>query len=177
MGQICRADIFALADDACRDPDAALTMLWHAVAWGTGKRPRLCLARMRAARKVQRIGATLTEIAVIARTDPDKAYTRLCPYPGGNLIKYLGPSFATKYLYFAGGGDIGHPCLILDRRVALALRDHCRWTDLKVWGGWPVAVYEEYCQLLHRWAKDASQRLRRPVGADEYERCLFALGG
>jgi hypothetical protein len=88
--------------------------------------------------------------------------------PGGrNEIRSLGPSFFTKFLYFAGGGSPDHPCLILDRVVATALRDHCGWTSLHPTGPWPAETYRRYCGLLARWAQDYH------CAPDELERTLF----
>ena len=62
----------------------------------------------------------LAEAAAASRTDPMSAYDLL--YPGGRTrLKFLGPAFFTKFLYFAGGGLPAHPCLIIDERTASAL--------------------------------------------------------
>jgi hypothetical protein len=173
---IDRGDVFALADEASSDGNAALTMLWLSVAWGSGNRRRLCRKRVRGAAKKLKLGEELSEIASLARENPRTAYARMCPRSGGNLIKYLGPAFATKYLYFAGGGAPTHPSLILDSRVARALRDHCGWSDISPDEHWSADTYARYCTLLHEWALEMSSSLSRTVGGDEYERCLFDLG-
>ena len=75
----------------------------------------------------------------------------------------------TTLAYFAGGGDPDHLCLILDRIVATALRDHCGRTLHRL-GPWPAYTYQRYCDLLARWAQDHH---RAP---DEIERTLFTRG-
>ncbi|MEU8636201.1 hypothetical protein AB0C38_28895 [Amycolatopsis sp. NPDC048633] len=59
--------------------------------------------------------------------DPVRAVTLLRP-GRHNRFRSFGPSFFTKFLYFAGGGAPEHRYLIPDRVVATALRDHCGWT-------------------------------------------------
>lgn len=63
-------------------------------------------------------------------------------------IRSLGPSFFTKFLYFAGGGAPDHPCLILDGVVATTLHDHCGWPSLHRSGPWSPEIYGQYCNLL-----------------------------
>lgn len=97
---------------------------------------------------------------------PASAFALLRP-GNSNAIRYLGPSFFTKFLYFAGGGAPDHPCLILDRVVATRLRDRCGWTSLHREGPWPAETYERYCGLLARWGQETG---RAP---DEIELKLF----
>lgn len=103
-----------------------------------------------------------------ARTDPAAAYTLIYP-GGGTLVASLGPAFLTKFLYFAGHGAAGHPCQILDSRVASALAK-AGWASLGPHGGWPPATYQRYCDLLARWG---GQLQVRP---DILERWLFDTG-
>ncbi|MEU3642239.1 hypothetical protein AB0E59_02580 [Lentzea sp. NPDC034063] len=69
---------------------------------------------------VPRCEDLLTRAADLSRSDPPSAFALLRP-GNSNAIRYLGPSFFTKFLYFAGGGAPDHPCLILDRVVATRL--------------------------------------------------------
>jgi hypothetical protein len=96
-------------------------------AFPSGPLPRQNAKRLETiAADVPHARSVLTEAAGLSRTGPATAYTLLRPN-GRNA--HLGPSF-TKFLYFAGGGAEDHPCLILDRRVATALRTECGWTGL-----------------------------------------------
>ena len=105
-------------------------------------------------------------------TDPRAAYSSLIR-PGRGVIDGLGPSFFTKLLYFAGGGELKHPCLILDANVARSLHD-LGWTSLpRVWANWYTDTYVSYCELLHRWAGELPSRKSGPVAADEIEYSLF----
>jgi hypothetical protein len=158
---LTRADVWAPAEDV-------FTLLWRTLAWGSGRFLRQNSKRLDSI-KADVAGAKdlLTEAAEESRRDPARAYALLRPGER-NAIRALGPSFFTKFLYFAGGGAPEHPCLILDRVVATALRDRCGWESLHRTGPWPPETYQRYCDLLARWAKDHG------CAADELERTLFA---
>jgi hypothetical protein len=169
---ITRGDVFAYA----QNQDSVYPLFWHSLAWGAGFKLRLCHRRMI---EVQRggpnLGKSLQAAAVSSRTDPGAAYLMLCPSTSSSLVKYLGPAFATKFLYFAGAGNPSHPSLILDSVVAGALRRY-GWASLSSKGAWPSSTYVRYCDLLGRWAGVASPMLGRTVSADEIEKALFVLG-
>ncbi len=174
VGKLTRGDVFKLADAATASRDGALSLMWHSLAWGAGPKRRLCKKRIESiGTDEHRFADALISCAESSRTDALSAYRQICPAPGRNLVKFLGPAFATKYLYFSGGGRIAHPCLILDSRVATTLKSRAGWSDLRTDGLWPVETYAEYCELLGSWSVRKSAELGRPVGADEYERCLF----
>jgi hypothetical protein len=124
----------------------------------------------------QSIKEGLQDAAELSQTDPSSAYQAVCPTTRRNLVKYLGPSFATKFLYFAGGGSEKHPSLILDRVVATALHNECGWASLSTRGAWPESTYSRYCTLAHRWAREATMRCKHTVAPDEIEKALFQLG-
>jgi len=167
---ISRGALFELA--AMTDSvDGALRLLWHTLAWGGGKRARLMSKRLDSvAANPESAARALAAAAAKAQTSPADAYEVL--YPSGcTLLKYLGPAFFTKYVYFAGGGVATHPCAILDSVVAANLRAR-GWNGLRP-AGWSAETYEQYCELLACWGRDASKRLSRPVAPDEIERSLF----
>ena len=167
---IRRADIFALADAAADDPTAALTLLWNALAWGSGDKRRNNKARIAAvATHPEAAAALLQQAAALSRTDPQAAYELLYPR-NRTAIAGLGPAFFTKYLYFAGGGAAHHPCAILDENVALALQRTCGWASLPL-SGWLPTAYQRYATLLGMWA-DEHHLTRR----DSIERWLFEAG-
>ncbi|SMD26604.1 8-oxoguanine DNA glycosylase OGG fold protein [Kibdelosporangium aridum] len=142
-------------------------LLWRTLAWGSGSRLRQNARRLKSiAADIPRAENLLTEAAAASRVDPFRAYTLLRP-GHRNEIKALGPSFFTKFLYFAGAGVPEHPCLILDRRVATALREHCGWTTLHPYGPWTAETYQRYCEQLRQWAGENG------CAADELERILF----
>ncbi|MEU9627021.1 hypothetical protein AB0D89_09390 [Streptomyces luteogriseus] len=171
--QLSRGDLFT---DAARhgsgSEEEVLRFLWRVLAWGSG--PKLCLNRRRiraVADDPSSAVAALRKALRAAREDPAQAYEALRP-GGRNAIAYLGPAFSTKVLYFAGGGALDHPCVILDSQVAATLRNICQWDSLGE-GGWPTSTYARYCTLLDRWAHEESRRLGRRICGDEIERWLF----
>ena len=178
MGWLARGDVFRAADVDLGDPEGVSRLLWYSIAWGAGPNRRLCDKRMRSVRDDRsRVLAGLSE-AVRLCTTPEgvgSAYEVLCPRSRRNLIPYLGPAFATKFLYFAGAGAEDHSALILDSVVANVLRFEIGWESLSPKGAWPRETYIRYCDLLRRWASELSDS-HRTVSADEIERALFALG-
>ncbi|MFZ2529410.1 MAG: hypothetical protein WAX14_17440 [Rhodococcus sp. (in: high G+C Gram-positive bacteria)] len=170
LAHITRGDLFTRAAAQGESPAATLTVLWHVLAWGTGRNVRLVHKRMNAI-AADRSGAeqTLRTAAALSHTDPHAAYATLYPRRSP-LIAHLGPAFLTKYLYFAGAGRPEHPCLILDTRVARALAS-AGWLSLHPRGGWPPATYARYCTLAQRWAHECGAA--RP---DLVEKWLFDHG-
>lgn len=166
---ISRAAIFELAD--AMTPEEVLRLLFHSLAWGGGRRARLMSKRLDSiSADHDRAVEALSAAAEAAKTSPARAYDTLYP-SGRTLLKYLGPAFFTKFLYFAGGGAATHPCVILDRVTAGELRAR-GWDGLRS-TGWSVSTYVQYCELLSSWAQEAAERLGRLVAVDEVERWLF----
>jgi hypothetical protein len=163
---LTRSDVWGCAESLGSDPDAVFTLLWHALAWGTGP------TMFRLNRRLDSIAAdvaaarnSLTRAARLSRADPGGAYALLLrPSPGA--ITYLGPAFFTKFLYFAGGGSPDHPCLILDARVAKSLHA-IGWTSLHTHGPWPTKTYLRYLGLMSRWANEHN------AAPDELELTLY----
>ncbi|WP_395151632.1 hypothetical protein [Ilumatobacter sp.] len=166
---ISRATVFGINAQGTAEPD--LSLLIHSLAWGGGLKYRQMRKRL-STFSVDIDGAVdaLAEAAEASRTDPASAYEVL--YPAGRTrVKYLGPAFFTKVLYFAGGGAPSHPCLILDARTSSALKGF-GWDGLGT-TGWSASTYARYCEQLRGWADQAASSLGRPVAADEIERWLF----
>jgi hypothetical protein len=157
---LTRAEVWAPTDDV-------FTLLWRTLAWGSGRYLRQNARRLDSvAADVPRAEKLLAKAVEESQRDPTGAYAVLRS-GRRNEIRSLGPSFFTKFLYFAGGGAPDHPCLILDRVVATALRDHCGWTSLHRAGPWLAETYGRYCDLLAHWAQD------HHCAPDELERTLF----
>lgn len=169
---ITRGRLFDLAVGAADDPNQALRLLWHCLAWGSGMKYRLNHKRMDAiAANRSEYARALASAAGLAKASPAEAYRRLYP-EGHTYINALGPAFLTKFLYFAGAGKPTHPCLILDSRVAASLVN-LGWESLDPSGAWPVETYVRYVELLERWADELSEESGHQVRADLIERCLF----
>lgn len=155
--------------DVRKHVDDPLALLWHTLAWGAGPRRRLCRRRIEGvAVDVDGARRVLSEAAAAARHEPGAAYRLLYPQ-GRSALPALGPAFGTKYLYFAGAGDREHPSLILDSRVASALRGH-GWSGLSDWG-WAADTYGDYCNLLEDWRQHSGA-----ASAAQWELALFRAG-
>lgn len=166
---ISRATIFGLDTQEAAEPN--LPLLIHSLAWGGGLKYRQMRKRLSTfSADIEGTIDALTEAAAASRTDPAAAYDVL--YPAGRTrLKYLGPAFFTKFLYFAGGGEPSHPCLILDARTSNALKGF-GWDGMGT-TGWSASTYVRYCEQLRWWADHAASNLGRPIAADEIERWLF----
>lgn len=175
-GTLSRSFVFGLggAVGEASSDEEVLSFLWHVLAWGS--RGRNNRRRLRSIAELMPEAADLLRQACIAaRESPVAGYEVLRPTGRNNAIPWLGPAFLTKVLYFAGGGASGHQALILDDRVAGALIDH-GWWSLRTGGNWPTRTYERYCDLLTRWAAEASEQVGREVASDELELWLFRQG-
>jgi hypothetical protein len=182
---LSRRDVFGLAKPLTSrkkaSEEAVLALLWNTLAWGS-RAKHLAGKRIRGvAINPGRAATALREAIALASSDPMGAYSVLYPHTAGvrgprksrqPAIPALGPAFFTKVLYFAGAGNIDHPCVILDKRVAAAIRRHCHWRSLGDIS-WSPETYQRYVDLLGRWADEASAQLGHRVGRDEFERFLF----
>ena len=183
---LSRGDLFDMAKSMLSEPggptdEQLLALLWNTLAWGTIHK-RAGRKRIRAvASDTARALKALRDGVALASSDPAGAYEVMYPRLQGvrgprktrhTAIPELGPAFFTKVLYFAGEGRVDHPCAILDKRVAVALRGHCQWAALGN-NYWEPDTYQRYVDLLGAWADDASAQLGRQVGRDEFERFLF----
>lgn len=194
-----RCDLFALASGLSThaepaegvspqdDADKYLNLLWHVLIWGSGSSARN--NRKRIASFVdtehgdERVALLVAATAAARAGGSDsarQAYGGLIR-KGGGVIPGFGPAFFTKFLYFVGQGAAGHHSLILDARVASSLFD-AGWATLprrRSRGGWSYSsnwytdTYASYCDLLARWAEEATTELGVPIAPDEIERALF----
>jgi hypothetical protein len=88
--------------------------------------------------------------------------------PGqGNYLKFMGPAYFTKHLYFTGYGTRvpGAKPLILDSRVARALSRRSGFEGIQTYG-WSADTYERYLEF-------ASAQVREP---EDVEAELFLEG-
>ncbi|WP_422733381.1 hypothetical protein ACN26Y_21455 [Micromonospora sp. WMMD558] len=149
------------------EPVAAAHTFVAATVWGSGNRR----IRLRTRSWADAFEVVANRLAAAARLLQDEgpfpAYAALLP--GGRLyVNGVGPSFFTKFLYFAGylsAVDQLRP-LIFDRVVRDALRMLCG-LDLR---GNSVADYETYLELARNWAQEWQTE------PDVVERVLFDVG-
>ncbi|AXJ11419.1 hypothetical protein CFN17_18730 [Arthrobacter sp. PM3] len=150
------------------------------MAWGTGTRHRLNLKRIDAVyQDLPRAEGILRSAYIDASTSARDGYTSMRGPRNTNAFKFLGPAFFTKVLYFAGAGDPGHPCLIVDDRVLATLRAEAGPDDKRFSYryGYPVSTYESAVNVMQDWASTAADDLGREIAADEVERWAFEANG
>jgi hypothetical protein len=180
---VTRDDLFALAARGISTLSEAVNFYTAVCAWGTGWSARRVGRVIRPLRDQLAPGRLLEGLAAAAargvgKGNPVEVYRQFSP--GGHWqIKYLGPAFFTKLMYFAAGAPVSpgaassttdssalkHP-LILDSRVARALGWSRKW-------GWSAEQYGEYLEIVEElrglWCPQA------PVDVVEYQ--LFIAGG
>jgi len=96
LAQISRGDIFMLAR-AAEDDKAALRVLWHVLAWGSGNKLRGNKRRLAAvAASPGQVGGLLRRAASLAGSHPGLAYTCFYPDDRRTAVPFLGPAFFTS---------------------------------------------------------------------------------
>jgi hypothetical protein len=169
--RIRRDDLLELANQVRSDSDRAMELFIGTMAWGyaeAGYGP----GRIR--RLIEGLGDPAAAVKAafdsVERLDPVEGYKSLMVE---HHLHGLGPSFATKFLYFATyekGAAGSLRALILDRRVERALREHhCLFVTAS--GPDPVG-YEIYLRMAEAWRKDLGWQESDAV---EFE--LFEGGG
>jgi len=164
-----RRTVLQIGHEAQTLVGAAHTFVAAAV-WGTGTGAQSVERRARVlAVDPRRTSETLASVAhTLLDEGPVAAYATL--HGNGNTIKALGPSFGTKFLYFAGFDRTpgNRQPLILDQYVATAINRFCE-IDLPT-TQWSAQQYSDYLDLAHAWADTWHSK------ADVVERVLFAIG-
>ncbi|MGN6412517.1 8-oxoguanine DNA glycosylase OGG fold protein [Flexivirga sp.] len=163
---LTRQDVFDRARSVTTESDAVELFLLVA-AWGTGTKAR-SIARVARVLDQPSAPARLLETHRVVRDgDPAEAYRRMYSWDH-ERIKYLGPAFFTKWLYFSAYDTWeqrnGPAPLILDQQVARALG----WRTT----GWSSSTYRTYLETAAAvrdiWAPNA------PLHIAEY--ALFEVG-
>lgn len=151
---IARAALLEWAQRLWDSPEDRRAFFISIMAWGYGRawggpwRVRQMLLDPDADDKIRRV-------IELVRTEGAVAGYRALTRDGAAHLKYLGPSFGTKLLYFAGyGSDVDPRPLILDRRVGTALDTfgvHLRY------GTFDPSDYEVYLALAAEIAAGAGR--------------------
>jgi hypothetical protein len=166
--QISRKDLFTTADMA-PTPERAIQLLYASLAWGLGISGPYMTQRLNGvARHPDRAADLLVKAWRHVRegADPQTCYEDLITPRGAGRIHGNGPSFATKFLYFANGTKTSTRCVILDLVVAQQLRDLGVWPRVSI-SAWRSNTYARYCDLMTRWADEATARFNRRIQPDE----------
>jgi hypothetical protein len=176
---ITRGDLLRSPETGPR-PDGAL--LLGGYVWGTGdlgfrvgRRAQVFTdARTTAGDVTARLAAA---VEVMRNHGPSAGYATLLRYQD-NWLRHLGPSFFTKFLYFADAdgstGGVGR-ALILDQFVAIGLNYLEGW-NLDETGPWPVSVYERWLDYAHEAAAEPDGPGSGAARADAIEMAVFLLG-
>lgn len=166
VGSVSRGEIQDMAEHVSCATDA-IEFYAAIAAWGCDTSARDVSRAIRVFGQAE-VGTTLFAGMKQARAShPEVVYASLLPH-GANYIKFLGPAYFTKLMYFTASRSHSHDGirpLILDSRVAGALG----WnTD-----GWQPRQYGLYLELAEmirsRWCPDS------PLDVVEY--ALFNLRG
>lgn len=168
--RIDRSVVFAISDRS-DNVKGRRHLLTAALVWGTGTRAQSVARRARifSNSSPRDIDARLEAALHILREEG--AVAAYHAFDNKYRIGFLGPTFFTKVLYFAGREQCAGAWrpLILDRFVALALRaadPGDKWPT----SGWRTPRYERYLSLAHEHAR------RESVLPDQIEAALFAHG-
>ncbi|WP_155807489.1 8-oxoguanine DNA glycosylase OGG fold protein [Brevibacterium sp. VCM10] len=151
-----------------------LAMLWGYGLVGYGPfRTRRILDRPEAA-------AELFEVAHVAQSDGGLAAFKLIAdrRNGGerSFLKWLGPAFGTKYIYFlTAKNNPQEPAPVMDAVVYRWFRKHAPDRKLRV-GFWHTPSYKQFLNSLEEWAADISQQFDQEIQIDDVEYLIFAEG-
>jgi hypothetical protein len=168
--RVDRSTVFGIARRA-DTAEGRRHLLTATLVWGTGTRAQSVARRARvfAESSPRDIDAHLE--AALGILQEEGAVAAYFAFNNDHRIRFLGPAFFTKVLYFAGHERCAGALrpLILDRFVALALRDADtseKWRG----GGWTTPRYSRYLALAHDHAQRAG------VLPDQIEAAWFAQG-
>lgn len=94
----------------------------------------------------------------------------------GSFLKYLGPAFGTKYIYFVTAqADRKESTPVMDAVVQRWFREHVEDCPLTVvW--WHTESYRKYLRCLDTWAGELEKEFGDPIRRDEVEYLIFASG-
>ncbi|MCD1287781.1 hypothetical protein CV023_18410 [Brevibacterium sp. CCUG 69071] len=151
-----------------------LAMLWGYGLVGYGPfRTRRILDRPEAA-------AELFEVAQVAQSDGGLAAFKLiadCRNGGErSFLKWLGPAFGTKYIYFlTAKNNPQKPAPVMDAVVYRWFRKHAPDRKLRV-DLWHTPSYEQFLSSLEEWAADITQQFDQEIQIDDVEYLIFAEG-
>lgn len=163
---VSRSRLFNLGQSIESEADA-VNFYVVVCAWGADGDAQQANRSIRPLREPGAPEHLLEGLRAASERSAEEGYT-MFDHSGSAKIKYLGPAFFTKLLYFAAGrpapADTRHP-LILDRRVAVALG----WTKTS---GWRTSEYSQYLDLVEQ----LHERWRPDLPTDVIEYTLFQSG-
>lgn len=124
-----------------------------AYVWGVGFNSRMSIGRLVRAftTNADTVETNLRQAAAILIKDGAVAAYESMLAGGSAQTKYMGPAYFTKYLFFTGYHDPAAELrpLILDKRVATALRDRGVFGPRAGNADWPSDLYHRYLTYCH----------------------------
>lgn len=160
------------------DEDTAAEVFLLAMLWGYGPvgygpfrtrrildRPEAKSELLEVARVAQQEGGLAAFELVAARRRSTSAF-----------LKWLGPAFGTKYIYFltAMNPEL-QPAPVMDAVVYRWFRKHAPDRSLRV-DYWDSVSYRRFLDSLAEWAQEIGHRYGHEIGLDDVEYLIFAEG-
>lgn len=153
------------------------SMIWGygLVGYGPFRTERI-LTRDSTVRDVGTI-AQLVEIAGIAQSEGGVAafdHVATQRRSGTPYLKYLGPAFGTKFLYFLTKASNVPTTPVFDSVVHGWLQKHVPEAGSFSLLWWDTSSYKRYVDLLHSWVAEISDLAGRSLDADDLEFLIFS---
>lgn len=150
-----RAHLFSLAATARESgsDEALVELFWHVLAWGVVGNFRNAARIVRAAAveggEAMLLSALRPAAEASHRGDIEAGYRAFVEY----RISQFNYAFFSKFLYFTSDRSKPAPrCLILDDRVATALRTVTGRSYIPGSVARKPSAYVDYCRDVHRWS-------------------------
>lgn len=163
------------------DGQSILEAFVVAMIWGHGRSGYGAWRTARVLNNCPDASARLLAAHELARRSPIDAYSAM-GYQHACNLKYLGPAFGTKFIFFAAASN-GHRAAILDALTAEWVR---RFTDGLTQfspASWRPTEYRRYLELMEDWSAqigepvstiewlmfaDSARNLRRTKGSNQW---------
>ena len=151
---IGREDVRGYGADASRSTAKAVEAFVASMVWGFGGTGYGVYRTNRILTVNPDAPQRLHDVAEILKSDGPVEGYRAIANSDQSRLKWLGPAFGTKYLYFCSPDD--NPALVLDALMAAWLNKHCEPSEpkLRPWQ-WSTTKYEEYLANMTKWAGSA----------------------
>jgi hypothetical protein len=158
-----REAIRAASREAAEGPAQAVRAFMATMIWGYGRVGYGPWRTRRVLEETPEAPLKLTTAAALVRADGGPVAYRAMT--SALRLRFLGPAFGTKYLYFAPSQPDNPPALILDRLVAGWLNRHAGTRINPI--TWAPSTYKHYVGLLVEFAEELD------VGPDAIEERIF----
>lgn len=179
IDRIDRKQAVQLSPHKVTNEEEAVQVFLLAMLWGYGLvgygpfRTRRIIDRPEAV-------AELLEVAQVAQRDGGLVAFQLIEdrRSGGkrSFLKWLGPAFGTKYIYFlTAKSNPQEPAPVMDAVVYRWFLKHAPDRKLRV-DFWHTPSYEQFLYSLGEWASHIRRRFGQEIRIDDVEYLIFAEG-